>query len=197
VVIGVRPERPEEAEGVERRRPERVDEVANVRDGGLGALDEVGQQLLCTFGMGGNEVPCGLCGHRQAGELWPEPVVQVAPEAPPLLLASRDQPLARALKVGGEPQGLVGEAHRMDGHADLVREVLKELPVRRSERLVSSARPQDQATNRLAPVDERQSLWILCRLARGRHGLERGVSLEFDGHVWQLKCFFDRLHDGR
>jgi hypothetical protein len=43
VVIGVGPQRPEKAEGVERRRPEPVDEAANVRDGGLGALRQVAE----------------------------------------------------------------------------------------------------------------------------------------------------------
>src|SRR3712207_7775250 len=65
-------------------------EVADVRDGGLGALHQITEQILPAFGIRGDEIPRGLGSHRQAGELRAEPVVQVAPEAPPLLLRSEE-----------------------------------------------------------------------------------------------------------
>jgi hypothetical protein len=58
--------------------------------------------------------------------------MQVAAEAPPLLLASRHQPFARSLKVCREPR-------RMDGNADLPGEIVEKAPVGGRERLVPGA----------------------------------------------------------
>jgi hypothetical protein len=196
VVIGVGSQRPEKPEGVERRRPERVDEAANVRDGGLGAIHDVGEQLPGAFGVGGDEVSRGFGHHRQAGELRPEAIVQVAPEAAALLLTGRHQPLARALEVGREPQGLVGEADGVGGHTDLVREVLEQPPVRGREALVAGARSEHQPTDRLTPVDERQVKRVSRGGPRDRSGFERALSLELDLGVRELQRLLHRSGDG-
>ena len=73
----------------------------------------------------GEPVAGGLDLERERRELRTEAVVQVAPQASPLLLARRDQPLARTLQVGGQ-------AHGMGRDAGLVGEVVEQAPVRRA-----------------------------------------------------------------
>jgi hypothetical protein len=55
-------------------------------------------------------------------KLCAQAVVQVAPEAPPLLLTRTYQPLAGVLQIGGEPNGV-------HGHLSLSGEILKQAAV--------------------------------------------------------------------
>ena len=97
--------------------------------------------------------PCGLGRHRQAGELRPESVAQVASEPAPFLLLDRDQAPPGALEVGGETYGLVGQPHGMGRDAYLVDEVAKQPPVRGREGLLTSARAEHEPSDRLSAVD--------------------------------------------
>jgi len=116
---------PTRSQGVQSWRAQSVDEAPHVGDGGLCLIYEAGQQSFSAHGVHRNEVPCGFGLHGQAGELWPESVVQVAPQAPPFLFARVHQPLSRPLQIGGEAHGFFRQARRVGGHADLVREVFK------------------------------------------------------------------------
>jgi hypothetical protein len=76
-----------------------------------------GRVLLEQF-SGHVELECQTAEHRT------QAVVQIPAEAAAFLLPRGNEALARALEVGREPDGLVGEAHRMGGHPDLVGKVL-------------------------------------------------------------------------
>ncbi len=58
----------------------------------------------------------------QRGQLGAQPVVQVPPQAATFLLAGGDQPLARALQFRGQ-------AHGVNSHARLSRQVAQQTPV--------------------------------------------------------------------
>ena len=87
--------------------------------------------------------------HGQPGQLRAEPVVQVAPQPAPLLLAGGDQPLARALQVGGQPDG----GHRDPG---LAREVRQQPPVGGGEAGLARAQPEHELADRPVLVEQRQ-----------------------------------------
>ena len=77
-----------------------------------------------------------------AGQLRTQAVVQVAAQAPALLLAGGDQPLARALQVGGEPDGV-------HGHLRLAREVLQQAPVGSGKALSRCSRGEHEPSDLL------------------------------------------------
>ena len=100
--------------------------AADVRDGVPGALREVGKQGVCGR-IVGEAVAGGLDLEREGGELGTDAVVQVAPEASPLL-PRRHEALALALEIRGEPDGVGCDA-------DLAGEVLEQPQVGLRERL--------------------------------------------------------------
>ena len=118
-----------------------------------------------------------------AASCGPEPVVEVAAQAAALLLARGDQPLARALEIGGETDG-------MRRRADLAGEVPQQAPVRRRELLAGAARRDQQLAHPLALVLQRETehriVGSRSRCRSGRAGLpqrDRGVrGLQRTGH---------------
>src|SRR5207342_1591492 len=84
-------ERRQEAELVERGGTQAVDQPADLVDGGRG----VGPQRA-------EQVAGGVGGVRDAGQGGTEAVVQVVPEAAPVVLDGRHHTLARVLEVGRE-----------------------------------------------------------------------------------------------
>ena len=73
----VHPQRADQADGVQRRRAQPVDQTSDVGDRLLGLLDQPVEQTLCAGRVVGDQVAGRLRGHRQGGELRPESVVQV------------------------------------------------------------------------------------------------------------------------
>ena len=141
-------ERADQSQLVERRRAQPVDQASDIRYCGPQLGPQLGGLLL-----GGRRIT--LNGHAQGpslngqgGELGAEAVMEITAQAPPLLFAGGDEPLARALEIGGEP-------HRMGGDADLARQVFQETPVSGAECLTGTARSDDQFADRLGLIDER------------------------------------------
>ena len=121
---GLLAEGAEEAELVQRRRPQLVDEAADVRDHVLRLVPEAYELLVdgggVAFDEGGGRVQL----ERDSGERRAEAVVEVTPETPPFFLAGGDDSFARALQGKGE-RDCVG------GDAGLAGEVAEQLPVGR------------------------------------------------------------------
>jgi hypothetical protein len=113
--------------------------------------------------------------------------VQVAAKTAALLLAGRDQPLAGALQVGGEPD-------RGDGDPGLPGQVGEQPPVGSGERRLTRSHPEHQRTDGCAVVHQRQRLGRGDRLT-GRH--RRGVVREPHGHVRQPQPLPHRRDDRR
>ena len=81
------------------------------------------------------------------GQLRAQAVVQVAAQAPALLLPRRDQPLARALQVGGQPDGV-------HGHLSLAGEVLEQASVGIREAFSGCPRREYEASDLFPLIDE-------------------------------------------
>jgi hypothetical protein len=99
-----------EAEFVERRWAQGVDRAPDVGDGSPYALGQVGEQALGLW-VAGEAVACGFELECEGGQLRTDAVVQVAPEAPSLLLAAGHQPFAGSLQVSCETHGVGGDPY--------------------------------------------------------------------------------------
>ena len=102
--------------------------------------------------------------------------MQVAPQAPPLLLARVDQPLARTLEVGGE-------AHGVGGGLGVAGEVVEQAPICRAERLARGAGGEYQLPDGLRPVGERQDERLSFGPPYSATVSKALVPLEGDRHV--------------
>ena len=109
-------ERGGEPELVERRRAKAVDQPADVSDHRLHLLGGRDEELVGALEIRAGEVADGLEREREPGQCRPEAVVQVATDAPPLLLAKLDDALPRQLQ-------LLRETDCVDGGGDLGCEV--------------------------------------------------------------------------
>jgi hypothetical protein len=147
-----------QTEVVQGGRPQAVNQAPDVGDCLLALLFEPGQQL---FGgrLLGDHAAGGVEPDGEGAERGPQAVVQIPPEAPPLLLARRNQPLPRAPQVGREARGVGGRAR-------LMRQVVEQPPVGRGECLPWSPRCHNQLSYLFRVVHERQD-----------HGFARGTTV--------------------
>src|SRR5829696_7583030 len=126
----------QEAEIVERRRPEPVDQAPDVGDGILGVRLQLEQQPLGGVRVAPHERADGVDRERLAGELGPQTIMQVAPETTTFFFTCLHKAFARALQVGGEPHRLISHERGVGRGADLVRQVLQKPSFPRPESLV-------------------------------------------------------------
>ena len=115
--------------------------------------------------------------------------MQVAPNPPPLLLAGRDQLLARGLERVGEPGGV-------EGDPDLPREVAQQPLIARRERLARAPCRRVQRAERRAAVDQGDGQ----PLRQGRSGsvgdhARRRALVRLDRDVGELERRRDRRRD--
>ena len=106
-------QRSRQPEFVQRGRPQPFDHPPHLehRPAQLVAQGfDVGCGRAVGAELGGDDIQA----QQMPGEGWPEPVVQVAPEAPALLLTGNDEPFQRLLQVPGQPSG-VQDAPEMSG----------------------------------------------------------------------------------
>ena len=148
---GLRPDRAREAELVERRRPEPVDQPPDVRKRDPDLVAEQVQLPSCRGGIVVDHRGRGVGPHPDRGERRTQAVVQVPPEPAALLLARPHEPLARPGERGAQPL-------RVDRCAGLAGEVAQERHLVRTEPAVAGPDAQDQPADRLRPVDQRQHL---------------------------------------
>ena len=99
--------------------------------------------------IGGDELPEQPGLHGQPGQLGAEPVVQVAAQPAPLLLAGGHQPFAGALQVGGQPDG-------GDGHPGLAGQVGQQPPVGGGEAVLARPQARGRACRPAVLVEQRQ-----------------------------------------
>src|SRR5215207_3770870 len=85
----------------------------------------------------------------------PQAVVQVAPQAPPLLLPGCDKVFAGASQVGGE-------SHSVNGNLCLAGEVLKQAPVSIGEHFSGCPRTYYETPDLLPLIHEQQGFGF-CR----------------------------------
>ena len=143
-------QRADQAELVQRRRPQPVDQPADVGDRRAQLAAQLAGQRLGRRRVAGDQAAQHAGLHGQPGQLRAEPVVQVAAQPPPLLLAGGDQPLAGALQVGGEPRRRTPR-RRPGGRG-------RRAAAGRRGRTPSSPgrRPEHQVADRRAVVEQRQ-----------------------------------------
>ena len=77
---------------IQRRRAQLIDQAADVGQGFLGLAFVALQQLVCRIGVAVQQVARCVDLHGERGQLWPQPVVQVAAQPAALLFARSDQP---------------------------------------------------------------------------------------------------------
>ncbi len=181
-------ERADQPQFVERRRAQPVDQASDIRYCGPQLGPQLGGLLL-----GGRRIT--LNGHaqgpsldRQGGELGAEAVMEITAQAPALLFTGGDDPLARALEIGGE-------AHRMGGDADLARQVFQETPVSGAKCLAGTARSDDQFADRLGLIDERHPDDPGTDIPAAAAGSGAFAAVEDDSGVGQPQCLGHRPHD--
>src|SRR6266702_8888037 len=118
-----------QAELVECRWTQVVDQAANVSHRCLHLLLQVGEELIGSGRIVLEQVASGVEPQREAGECGTEFVVQVAPQTTTLLLMLRDEPCASPLEIRGE-------AHGMCSHARLMSNLLKQAVISGTERFI-------------------------------------------------------------
>src|SRR6266699_1741947 len=138
-----------EAELVQRGWTHVVDQAADVSNRCLHVELQLGEELISSVRIVLEQVAGGVEPKREAGECRTEFVVQVASQAPTLLLASRDEPFARPLEISGEPNGVCG-------HPSLISNLLEQPVIGSGERFIRDTWGEQQTTNAFALVDERQ-----------------------------------------
>ncbi len=141
-------ERPDQAELVERRRTQAVDQPPYVGKGLSMCLREAREDLGGLLRVGRHDAQGQFEAHPGGRERRPEPVVDVAPQPPPFLLQGGDRTFQRALQPGGEQQVV-------RGRADLPGEHVEQPGVAGAERLLARAGVEHQPADLLALVDER------------------------------------------
>ncbi len=105
------------------------------------------KQGVCCRGIA-REQPAGrLHSEGQACQLWPQSIVQIAPESAPLFLTSGDQPLAGPLEVGSkvesilvQPHCALVERHRTRGHPGVTGKVRQQTSITGRESAGTGAR---------------------------------------------------------
>jgi hypothetical protein len=98
--VGVRAQSTDEAEIVERGRAEIAHDPSDVGDSGVSLVAGVVEQLV---DLRAGTVAGRLERQRDTRECRAEPVVQLSPDSPTLLLARADDALARVLQLDREP----------------------------------------------------------------------------------------------
>ena len=196
-----RAQRPHEPEVVKGRRPEALHEATHVVDGRAGLLaggeGEVGRPRRVAPGDGGAD---DVEPHDDTGQLGAEAVVEVAAQAPALVLTGREQPAVRLLEVAGQPQrvrrGRQGPGERLEHAGVGVGQARRAGVPRRDQQLTDlpsvqvkgdAVRPAGQHARLLAHLtargqrhddaDARQTQARLHELGSGGEGLARGVRL--------------------
>ena len=96
------------------------------------------------------EVRCRLHLAQHACEGMAQAVMQIAAQSTASFFASCDNALARAFEIGCEQ-------HAVYRDASLTGKLIQEMTLTASERLTGSAWCQNEFTNRLAVIDERQA----------------------------------------
>jgi hypothetical protein len=146
--------------------------------------------VSAASGVGREQAPGGVDREHGPGERRPEPVVQVAAQPTALLLARRDEPLARALDLDRERDGAGGGARA-------VGEVLEQLSVGVGQRLAVGSRADQQRADAVARVDEREAErdpGVRLAVDRGRFAGRVG---QVDRDVRQPQLVADRLDHHR
>ena len=114
----------------------------------------VGRQVVKELGgsgwIGSQQRACRGDLHHRARQGRPELVVEVSTKSASLLLASRDERLARAPEVGRQ-------ANRLDGRRRLPGQVGEQPLVGGAERLARAARAECQVPHGPAAIDDRQA----------------------------------------
>src|SRR5919199_3794028 len=87
--------------------------------------------------------------------------------------------------------------HAVDGHPGVVRQVLEEAPVGGGELFAWSARSEQQLSDYLTLIGERDVEGVVDGLAGGRGDLEPPVARKSYGRVAELERLSDRSDDGR
>ena len=154
----------EEPQVVERGGPETVNQAPDVAHGVLRLVLEAREQRLCVLRFAPDQLASRVEPEGQARERGAKAVVQIPPQAPPLFLSGRDEPLAGALQVGRQPHGVHGDL-------GLPGEVLKQPAVGGRELLAGRPRGDHQATDLLPLVYERPCV----RFSRGGPVSRRGT----------------------
>ena len=180
----------EEAQIVERGRPEPINQASYVAHGVLRLVLEAREQLLCVLRLAPDQLASRVEPEGQARERGAKAVVQISPQAPPLLLPAGHELLAGALQVGRQPHGVHGDL-------GLPGEVLKEHAVGGRELLTGRPRGDHQATDLLPLVDERPCVRFSLGGPVSRRGTETFSLLEQDSSVRQLERLGDRFGDRR
>ncbi len=149
-------DRGDEPHLVDRRRSQAVDQPPDVRERDA----DLGRQLLQQR-PGRSRVVVerrrGRLGpHPDRGQRRPQPVVQVAPQPAPLLLAREHEPFARSDEVVPQPD-------RAHGRARLAAEIREQRQLVVVEALLAAAHAQHEPPDGLRAAHERDG-----RLRRGR-----------------------------
>ena len=122
--------------------------------------------------------------------------MQVSTQSTTLLLARRDQPLSGALQIRREPDGFLAQAHGVDRHADLARQIAKQPPLPGCESLLTGAGAEHQLPDSLAAIEQGQPYGIGHRFAEGRDCRWGRALTDFDGGIGQLQRLLHRPDDG-
>ena len=103
---GMLAQRTHQAELVEGRRAQLVDQAPDVGDRVLHLGAQIDEQLFGVLGIVGDGAAGSVQTQDGGGQRRAEPVVQVATDPTAFLLAGRDQSLPRVLEVGGQTDGV-------------------------------------------------------------------------------------------
>ena len=147
VLVGSLAQCGDEAELVECRRPQPVDEPAHLGDLLAGLLGELTDQVLGLGRVVGDQVAGRLEPHRQRGQRRSEPVVQVAAHPAALLLAGGDDVLPGPLQVAVDRD-------RLDERAHLGADVLEQPTVGGAEGVAVGVHLQQQSPDLRAADDQ-------------------------------------------
>jgi hypothetical protein len=165
-----------------------MDQVPDVSDGRAEFVAQLHHQLISGCRVAWDEAPEGASLDVQSGQLCAQTVVQVTPEASPLLLPGCYQAFARALEVGSEPDGV---------HSDLslAGEILQQAPVGIGEAFSGCPGREYQVPYLLPLVYKRQGLGFSHGRAVGRSAPRALFLVKEDGRVGQLESLGDGLGD--
>ena len=182
------PQRPDQAELVDRGGSQAIDETTDVADraGDLGP--ELGQQLLGMVRVRAQLALGSLGAHPDRRQRRTQAVVQVAAQAPALLLAGRDDPLPRCPQV-------VGQDGRVRRDPDLAGEVVEEADVRVGQGVARPAGRHEQPADLAGAVGEAPLHQLVgSRAVLGRESSGRAVT-ELERDVREAQRIGDRVHD--
>ena len=117
-MAGVLTNRREQAELVQRWRSQRIDQAADIGQGGAHLALEALQQRNCFVWVIAEHVRRSIDALGHAGEGRPDTVVQIAAQPAALLFPRGNQPLARVLEVGGQLDGVRGHTRLLGQDAE-------------------------------------------------------------------------------